>query len=84
MSDRSRLLWRCRRGIQEMDILLQRFISRYYDQLSPEEIHTLDELLDQADPDILSWIMGTSEPPTDKYNRIIKLIRDTTSNQEYK
>jgi antitoxin CptB len=82
MSDRSRLLWRCRRGIQEMDILLQRFIVQYYDQLSPEEIHILDGLLDQADPDILSWIRGTSEPPTKKYNRIIKLIRDTTANPE--
>ena len=79
MSDHSRLLWRCRRGIQELDIRFQRFIDQHYDQLSLEERHTLDMLLDQADPVILSWITGTSEPPTNEFNQIISLIRDTTS-----
>jgi antitoxin CptB len=82
MSDHSRILWRCRRGIQELDILFQGFIDQHYDQLLPEEQHVLENLLDQADPDILSWIMGTSEPPTNEFNRIISLIRDTTSKSD--
>jgi antitoxin CptB len=79
MSDYSRMLWRCRRGIQELDIFFKDFIEQHYDQLSPEEMHALENLLDQADPDILSWIMGASEPPTNEFIRIIGLIRDTTS-----
>ena len=35
MSDKkARLLWRCRRGIKEMDIILQEFINLSYDQLN--------------------------------------------------
>jgi len=82
MSERSRLLWRCRRGILEMDILFQRFIDQYYDQLSTADKCTLDQLLDQADPDILAWITGKSEPPSGEFDRIIPLLRDVKSGLE--
>ncbi|OGT31630.1 MAG: hypothetical protein A2W28_09330 [Gammaproteobacteria bacterium RBG_16_51_14] len=82
MSERSRLLWRCRRGILEMDILFQRFIDQYYDQLSTADKCTLDQLLDQADPDILAWITGKSEPPSGEFDRIIPLLRDAKSGLE--
>ena len=75
MSERSRLLWRCRRGTQELDILFQDFIDRHFEQLSAEEKNSLDNLLDQADPDILSWVMGKSAPPPGDIERIVNLIR---------
>lgn len=75
MSERSRLLWRCRRGTQELDILFQDFIDRHYEQLSAAEKSSLDSLLDQADPDILSWVMGKSDPPPGDIERIVHLIR---------
>jgi len=37
MNERSRLLWQCRRGIREMDILFRDFIDQHYDQLSDDE-----------------------------------------------
>ena len=34
---KSRLLWRCRRGIKEMDIIFQDFINHSYDQLTDDK-----------------------------------------------
>lgn len=75
MSQRSRILWRCRRGIREMDILLQGYLETHYDGASESEQNSFEALLDEADLDILSWIMQKTEP--DKlYIDIIEIIRE--------
>ncbi len=76
MSQRSRLLWRCRRGIREMDILLQDYLQVHYDTLSTKEQNTFAELLEEADLDILSWIMQKTSPD-EKYISIINCIRES-------
>ena len=76
MNQRSRLLWRCRRGIREMDILLQDYLEVHYDTLSAEDQNTFEELLDEADLDILSWIMRRTSPD-EKYVGIITSIRES-------
>ncbi len=73
--ERSRLLWRCRRGIREMDIVLQTFLNQTYDTLSKADKDSFAQLLDEADLDILNWIMGKDEPENDGIKRIITLIR---------
>ncbi len=75
MGDKSRLLWRCRRGIREMDILFQEFIEQHYDNLSDSEKTGLDNLLDEADLDILNWIMGKDQAESAELNHIVDLIR---------
>jgi len=77
MSQRSRLLWRCRRGIREMDILLQDYLELHYDTSSAKDQNTFEELLDEADLDILSWIMQKTSPD-EKYISIITCIREST------
>ena len=75
--ERSRLLWQCRRGIREMDILFRDFIDQHYDQLNDDEKHGLAKLLDEADLDILDWIMAKSKPEDDALSRIVTLIRES-------
>jgi len=77
MSDRSKLVWRCRRGIREMDIVLQAFLNESYDLLSDADKNTFTQLLDEADLDILNWIMGKDTPENDELKRIITLIRQS-------
>lgn len=79
MSQRSRLIWRCRRGIREMDILMLDYLESRYDNATPEEQLIFEELLEEADLDILSWIMEKTIPD-DKYVGIIKFIRESASN----
>jgi antitoxin CptB len=76
MNQGSSLLWRCRRGIREMDLLLQRFVDQRFDDLSDAEKQVFSELLDQADPDIMDWIMGRSTPPTAAMQSMVDMIRE--------
>jgi len=75
--ERSRLLWRCRRGIREMDIVLQTFLNQSYDTLSDTDKNSFAQLLDEADLDILNWIMGKGVPENDGIKNIITLIRQS-------
>ena len=77
MTDRSRLAWRCRRGIREMDIVLQDFLKQSYGTLSEQDKNRFEKLLDEADLDILNWLMGKDEPTTDDLVHIVTLIRDS-------
>ena len=76
MSDKkARLLWRCRRGIKEMDIILQEFINVSYDQLNDEDKNAFSKLLDEQDLDILNGIMGKDKPANDRLANIINIIK---------
>lgn len=76
-TERSRLLWRCRRGIREMDIVLQEFLNQSYSALSEADKNIFSQLLDEADLDILNWIMGKDEPKTEELVHIVTLIRQS-------
>jgi len=76
-AERSRLLWRCRRGIREMDIVLQTFLDESFESLSDTDKSAFEKLLDEADLDILNWIMGKDEPECDGIKKIITLIRQS-------
>ena len=72
---KARLLWRCRRGIKEMDIILQEFINVSYEQLNDEDKNAFSKLLDEQDLDILNWIMGKDKPINDRLANIINIIK---------
>jgi antitoxin CptB len=76
-TDRSRILWRCRRGIREMDIVLQGFLDQSYDALSDNDKKIFSQLLDENDLDILNWLLGKDEPTSDDLKHIITLIRES-------
>ena len=81
MSQRSRLIWRCRRGIREMDILLLDYLESHYDDASAEDQNIFEELLEEADLDILSWIMKRTSPD-EKYIKLITFIRESAINSK--
>jgi len=76
-TERSRLLWRCRRGIREMDIIFQEFVNQSYDTLSETDKKIFSQLLDEFDLDILNWILGKDAPESDEFKHIITLIRES-------
>ena len=75
MSELSRLRWRCRRGIKEMDIILQRCLEQNYPTLPPQQKILFDQILDETDLDILDWILGRSHPDNVEYVELIQLFR---------
>ena len=65
-----------------MDILLQDYLEFHYDTSSAEDQNTFEELLDEADLDILSWIMRRTSPD-EKYVGIITSIRESAEAAKY-
>jgi antitoxin CptB len=56
-----RLSWRCRRGLLELDIVLQRFSEHYLAELSTQELAAFDSLLDYPDNEFLDVITSRVE-----------------------
>ncbi len=75
MSELSRLRWRCRRGIKEMDLILQRFLEQNYPALPPQQQSLFDQILDETDLDIMDWILDRSQPENPDYETLIRLFR---------
>ena len=51
-----RLSWRCRRGLLELDIVLQRFSENHLADLSSAELLAFDSLLDLQDNQFLDVV----------------------------
>jgi antitoxin CptB len=58
MGERDRIRWRCRRGLLELDIILNRFLDRDLDALSPAEQDAFKALLELSDNDLWDLISG--------------------------
>ncbi len=57
-----RLLWRCRRGMKELDVLLERFARRELPGYGREQRRTLDRLLELPDPELVDYLLGQAIP----------------------
>lgn len=70
-----RVLWRCRRGLLELDIMLKPFVTDRYANLSERELHVFDALLDL--PDNLLWDMmsGRVEVEDDDQRALLEKIK---------
>jgi antitoxin CptB len=59
--ERKRLVWRCRRGLLENDIILQRFFSKFTSELTEGEWLAFKEMLDLGDNELLDLFLGKGE-----------------------
>ena len=57
-----KLRWRCRRGLLENDLLLERFFARA-EPVSEGDAGALALLMELADNDLLDVFLGRREPP---------------------
>lgn len=59
-----RLRWRCRRGLLENDLVLERFLELHGPNLTPTQLDAFNRLLDMQDKQI--WdLVGRRREPTD-------------------
>lgn len=68
-----RLRWQCRRGLLELDLLFDRFLTEQYLSLSECEQMDFRSLLSQPDPELLAWFQGLKQPP-DQFLNIIRKV----------
>ena len=57
-----RLRWRCRRGMRELDVILEPWFDNHGTSLSADELDEFERLLEQSDMDLYVWLTGRARP----------------------
>ena len=70
-----RLRWQCRRGMLELDLLLERFLEVGYGQLNERERGVFTRLLGFQDQVIQEWVMGRVEPQEADMQEMVARLR---------
>jgi antitoxin CptB len=60
--DPAALRWRCRRGMRELDQLMQRYLEKGWPQAADAERGLFLRLLDCEDDKLWAWFMGLERP----------------------
>lgn len=72
---KAKIKWQCRRGMLELDLILNEFMTTHFDQLSPVKIEQLEALLTYPDPQLYVWLIGQEEPTDQELAEIVHTIR---------
>jgi antitoxin CptB len=78
-TDRNRINWQCRRGMRELDEILNGFMADGYDTLDSDERKQLARLLEFPDPLLLAWLLERAVPADRDIAHIVRIIRNTTA-----
>jgi len=68
-AEKNRLFWKCRRGLLELDIVLQRYLLKH-----PED-KMLSELLDAADNDLWDLVSGRCDLLDERFRATVERLR---------
>ena len=58
----AKLRWRCRRGMLENDLFIERFFDRHEHEITPTRANALGLLMDLSDNDLLDQLLGRKTP----------------------
>lgn len=78
MSELSRLRWKCRRGMKELDLLLERYLAGPYVTASVAQQQAFALLLDLPDPELAACLIGGQPPADTTLTDVIHAIRTIT------
>lgn len=75
MYKRSQIGWRCRRGVRELDVILERYLNEAFDASSDEEKSSFCRLLELSDPDLMDFLVMAKVPDNAELAALAKKIR---------
>ena len=82
----NKLKWRCRRGLLENDLFIERFFARHEAALTVREADALNALMDLADNDLLDLLLARREPEGEldrpEVRDVLALMRRTPNSAE--
>jgi antitoxin CptB len=65
------LRWRCRRGMRELDVLLDRYLRERYPCAPESEQQAFEALLDLPDPQLHAYLMRREVPADPEWVHVI-------------
>ena len=75
MAKLDKVRWHCRRGLLELDLILERFNEQHLTGLDADELARYTELLAFPDNDLLDLLMGRVPPPDTRYATVLQMLR---------
>ena len=72
---RAKIKWHCRRGMLELDVILERFVEQHLNTLTGHKLQLFEALLKQSDPDLYAWLMGYAIADEQELQEIVTFIR---------
>jgi len=79
----SKLKWRCRRGLLENDLFIERFFARHEATLTERQAQGLQALMDLSDNDLLDLLLRRTEPRDEldhaEVHEVLSLLRTPAS-----
>jgi antitoxin CptB len=72
----NRLCWHSRRGMLELDLMLEPFVKQRFRELEPADRESYRRLLECEDQDLYSWFLGRVQPPDEELAHIVQAIRE--------
>jgi antitoxin CptB len=78
-ADIKRLRWRCRRGMQELDTLLLRYLEAHYANATEEHKQAFTEILDMQDPELWSLLTGKTIHKKQCINDVVKSLQQSVT-----
>ncbi len=87
VAELNKLRWRCRRGLLENDLFIERFFSHHGQALTVSRAQGLTRLMELADPDLLDLLLARREPEgalddTDVHD-VLRLMRTPYSAERH-
>jgi len=75
--NKNRLMWASRRGMLELDLLLQPFVENTYDSLPEDDQLRFEALLEREDQQLFVWLMKREQPADPDTQRIVQIIDES-------
>ena len=75
MSELSRLRWLCRRGMKELDVVMNGYLERFYSEASAQQQACFRDLLEMPDPDLYAMLLGRSPIDDPEIESLIEFLR---------
>ncbi|MFC3909275.1 succinate dehydrogenase assembly factor 2 [Legionella dresdenensis] len=72
---KAKIKWQCRRGMLELDLILNRFIDNKLDNLAEPQILSFEKLLLTPDPELYSWLIDSHFPTDKEMLSIVELVK---------
>lgn len=69
------LRWQCRRGMLELDFVLQRYLDNHFAAADKQEKIRFAALLTAQDPELQTWLLNGIPHPDTSYHALIHKIR---------
>ena len=77
----NRIYWQCRRGMLELDALLQHFLQHGYAALNGQQRQVFEALLTCPDNLLLEYLMGRTVPRDPDTAHVVDKIRSAARSQ---